>query len=85
MKTMIENTTGRSSEVLKRIAVNEGISVQDVQFSIICAMADIMFNGSPKARSFLASVPCAKTLPTPEEFIAWIIIKAEKNTSVFKQ
>ena len=60
----------KAERSLKRVAVQQGVSLDEVRESIKEAIAAAMANPDPVARSRWA-VPFGDKVPSPEEFVAW--------------
>lgn len=61
----------KAERSLKRVAAQQGVSLDEVWESIKEAIAAAMANPDPVARSRWAAAPFGDKVPSPEEFVAW--------------
>lgn len=65
----------KAEEVLEYIAKREGISVEKVRKEIKLAMFAGLVSSDPKAQEAWKQIPCAGDIPTPEELIAYYVLR----------
>ena len=70
----------KTERSLKRVAVQQGVSLDEVRESIKEAIAAAMANPDPVARSRWAAAPFGDKVPSPEEFVAWCAREVGQRT-----
>ena len=71
--------TDKSANALKKVAANNGSSVEDVKYEIQAAIDFAMKNPDPEIKKFWDSIPKKGKTPTPEEVIAYLADKISNS------
>ena len=68
-----EKALARIAEIIEQIAVENHTTPEEVRRQMKLAMLCGMVNQDPEVQKKWGEIPCADTVPTPEEFILWAV------------
>ncbi|MCX7614528.1 MAG: hypothetical protein N2Z65_02080 [Clostridiales bacterium] len=63
----------------KQISICEGKTVNEIKKEIKKAMRISLCNQDPKIQSYWKRIPCESDIPTPEEFLAFLVDESKKK------
>lgn len=80
MKYSDKDLYKRAQKAIKRIALMNDVTVDEVKKDIEEAIRCGMNSDDESVRDIWKSIPCKSDMPTAEEVISWSIIKTKERT-----